>query len=56
MANKATKKKATKDSRVWESDGSKLKKVEGVRMSTRKKDKKGKITGGTEYFGEPKSK
>ena len=43
-------------SKKYVSDPSLLKKVEGVRMGLKSKGKDGKVTGGTEYFGEPKIK
>lgn len=47
MAKKA---KATAK-KVWVSDPNDLLKVEKTRKSVQSKDKKGSITGGTEYFG-----
>lgn len=51
---KKTKKTTKKDTRVYVSDSSLLKKVEGVRNGTRRKDQDGNVIGGTEYFGELK--
>lgn len=56
ISNKSDESPEQAGSKKYVSDPSLLKKVEGVRMGLKSKGKDGKITGGTEYFGEPKNK